>query len=307
MGIFDKLFNKKSDSNLPPEIRNVFDKMLGNKPMGGNFPCGMCGGPRGPKDGLFCGECTNFVKINSGFVYARCGGCGAGFMVARGLSPILIKPDGIELAICACCSDHIKKRYPGSTTIPIPRGYDDEGQQLNIKFSDQPLLVKLKARTNQPRIFKLVESGEKVKGLKVTEPIFKADLEEETSNNLMTFEDIHAFGVEIVLNYLKKDGFNVREVNPKPGDFPQVVASKDGALSFIFVKTDIYPNKGILTKREKELFLEFSETQKAISYFAGVGIANAKATNSEEAKIMVKGAGFQVSFSGLEIISNSTS
>jgi hypothetical protein len=176
MGIFDKFFGKKPEGDLPPEMRNVFDEMIGNKPVSGNQPCVMCEGPRGPKDGLMCKDCADFMRRTAGFSLARCGGCGTGFMVAHGLKPICINPDGVERVICACCMAHIKSFQPQASVVPIPRGYDPEGQELNKSLAGQSLLSKLKGRANQLRIMRTVTSEEKRKGLKVAEPVFKEDL-----------------------------------------------------------------------------------------------------------------------------------
>jgi hypothetical protein len=175
MGIFDKIFAKKSEGDLPPKMRNVFDKMFGNKPIAENLPCVMCEGPRDPKDGYMCKDCADFMRRTAGFSLARCGGCGAGFMVAHGLKPICINPDGVERAICACCMDHIQTFHPHSAP-PIPRGYDSEGQELNKSLAGQSLIRKLKSRANQARIMKTVTSEEKRKGLNVLEPIFQKEL-----------------------------------------------------------------------------------------------------------------------------------
>jgi hypothetical protein len=62
---------------------------------------------------------------------------------------------------------------------------------------------------------------------------------------LMTKEDIHAFGVEIVYKQLEKDGWRISSVDVE-GDLrtqPQIVADKDGELAFFVIRTDIHPGR----------------------------------------------------------------
>jgi len=49
----------------------------------------------------------------------------------------------------------------------------------------------------------------------------------------MTEDEIHNFGVEIVFNQIRKDGFIVESGNTDRKVDPQIVARKDGRLAFI--------------------------------------------------------------------------
>jgi hypothetical protein len=171
-----KIFADNAD-NLPPEMKEVYDKILGYKPASSDQPCWLCGGCRSSQDGYVCKECAEFMRRTAGFSLARCGGCGAGFFVAHGLSPIssYLKSDGIERVICACCIEHIKTFNPQVSGPPIPQGYDPEGQELNKSMAGQSLFRKLEKRTDQVRIIKVISVEEKHKGLKATEPFFKEE------------------------------------------------------------------------------------------------------------------------------------
>ena len=88
------------------------------------------------------------------------------------------------------------------------------------------------------------------------------------TNRKMSPEEIHNFGVEIVFNQLKKDGYEVESVNTKIGVDPQIIAKKDGILAFIAVRTAGYPEKGKLEKSVHFQMMENAKKFKAIPYFA---------------------------------------
>jgi hypothetical protein len=120
---------------------------------------------------------------------------------------------------------------------------------------------------------------------------------------LMTEDEIHDFGVEVVFNQIQKDGFIVESVNTDRKVNPQIVARKDGQLSFIVVRTACYPHKGELESEELfEKLVRHADQNNAICYFAGVGIANSEGENDREMSLPVKGAGFYVSYEGLLIM-----
>ena len=126
-----------------------------------------------------------------------------------------------------------------------------------------------------------------------------------TINKLMTIEEIHDFGVEVVFNQLKKEGYKIQSVNTKYGVNPQIIAKKEGQLAFIAVRTACYPNKGSLEKSVHFKMIENADKHGAIPYFASVGIANANGKTDEEMSVPVKGAGFYVAYEGMLIITQS--
>jgi hypothetical protein len=124
-----------------------------------------------------------------------------------------------------------------------------------------------------------------------------------SNRQLMTEDEIHNFGVEIVFNQIQKDGFIVESVNTDRKVDPQIVARKDGRLAFIVVRTACYPNKGEI--ESEELFgrlVRHADEHNATCYFASVGIANAEAENEREMSLPVKGAGFYIAYGGLSIM-----
>ena len=121
----------------------------------------------------------------------------------------------------------------------------------------------------------------------------------------MSVGEIHDFGIEVVVAHLKKEGYEIEGVNPKTGVNPQIIARKNGVLAFVAVRTACYPEKGILESSVHFHMIDFSDSHKAIPYFASVGICNADGTTEKEMSIPIKGAGFHISFEGLLIIARS--
>lgn len=123
---------------------------------------------------------------------------------------------------------------------------------------------------------------------------------------MMTRQEIHDFGVQIVYEEMMKDGYEILGANPSLATTPQIVAKKNGRLCFVVVRTDVYPNKGRLAD-DRELFynLEHAERNDAVCYFAGVGICNAAATdagNEAAMSVPARDGGFYVDFDGLKIM-----
>lgn len=119
----------------------------------------------------------------------------------------------------------------------------------------------------------------------------------------MTKAEIHDFGVEVVFGQIEKEGFEVQSVNTDTEFSPQIVARKDGEIAFIIVRTECYPNKGKLEDEEViERLIHHAEQHNATCYFASIGIANAEARSSEEMSLPIKGAGFNIAYTGLEVV-----
>ena len=124
------------------------------------------------------------------------------------------------------------------------------------------------------------------------------------TKNVMTREEMHDFGVQIVCEAMLQDGYEILGANPLLAATPQIVARKNGRLCFVVVRTDVYPRKGRLAD-DRELFynLEHAERNQAECYFAGIGICNAAAADAGDEAAMgvpVRDAGFYVDFDGLQ-------
>jgi methanogenic corrinoid protein MtbC1 len=68
----------------------------------------------------------------------------------------------------------------------------------------------------------------------------------EMNQEVMNEDDIHDFGIDVVAEYSKKDGFEILSINKDRKYNPQIVAKKNGQLALIVVRTARYPNKGSL-------------------------------------------------------------
>jgi hypothetical protein len=124
-----------------------------------------------------------------------------------------------------------------------------------------------------------------------------------SQRELMTKEDIHAFGVEIVYKQLEKDGWRMQsaDVNADPRTEPQIIADKDGEFAFFIVRTDIHPGRGRFEEGQEAFnrLVRHARSHGASCYFASVGIANSEGESDEEMSTPVKGVAYHVQFDGL--------
>lgn len=120
---------------------------------------------------------------------------------------------------------------------------------------------------------------------------------------LMTQQDIHAFGVEIVYKQLEKDGWVIEsaDVLADLHSEPQIVANKDGELAFFIVRTGMYPGRGRFDEGHDAFnnLVRHAKAHGASCYYASVGIANSEGKTDEEMSVPVKGVGYNVQFDGL--------
>jgi len=126
-----------------------------------------------------------------------------------------------------------------------------------------------------------------------------------TEKRLMTSEEIHSFGIEIVVGQLRKEGYEIVGVNTKLDMYPQIMAKKNDVTALIVVRTACYPEKGTLEGPLHFQMINLADKHGAIPYFASVGIANANAETDEEMAMAVDGAGFYVAYEGLLMIGRS--
>ena len=70
----------------------------------------------------------------------------------------------------------------------------------------------------------MMRSGEEIDAL-------AKNVKTMTDKQLMTADEIHDFGVEVVFDQLKKEGYEMQSVNTKVGINPQIVAKKGKELS----------------------------------------------------------------------------
>lgn len=171
---------KKKQKHLPPEVRGVFDRMLGRDRNGSSVPAGdaskscfVCGGAREPLDGYMCKACADFTMKNPNHTIHTCGGCGAGFQIGPGLDVIGFDLDGIKRELCACCYQYLKENtQPGQVPhLLLAREYDSEGQALNATFPSMSLAERLKRRENHVRVSQALASKARRLGITWPKPI----------------------------------------------------------------------------------------------------------------------------------------
>ena len=71
---------------------------------------------------------------------------------------------------------------------------------------------------------------------------------------LMTKEEIHEFGLQILSRYLEANAYEIEMMHPNMQMFPHIIAKKNGQLVFIIAATDVYPNKGSFNMMKRQLF-----------------------------------------------------
>lgn len=172
LGLFQG--DKKSEHDLPPEVRAVFDRMASPTPDAQpGTACLMCGGPRGAGEGLQCKTCTAFMRDNANNSIHGCGGCGAGFVVAPNTNVYAFATGGVDRVMCACCQEYLRSRMSGGN-MPMPKmggGYDAEGQDINRRFSEDTLKEKLGRRAHQRQLWTLVTSKAHRTGVPIPAPM----------------------------------------------------------------------------------------------------------------------------------------
>ena len=117
---------------------------------------------------------------------------------------------------------------------------------------------------------------------------------------LMTPDEIHDFGIEIVAKDAGKIGYKIISINNRLGHDPQIVAEKNGKTFYVLVRTACYPNKGKLNDEALGILFDKANSQNAGLLFASVGIADAKGKTDTEMGQCVRGAGFYVSYQGMQ-------
>lgn len=122
---------------------------------------------------------------------------------------------------------------------------------------------------------------------------------------LMNTQEIHEFGLQVLLQHLTEKGFEIEFAQPNKSKIPHVVAKQGEQLVFILAATDVYPNKGTIADADKQTLLEHAQKFSAQSACAYLGIANAEGVANKDKELCAqafKNAQFYTDFSGLEFI-----
>lgn len=120
--------------------------------------------------------------------------------------------------------------------------------------------------------------------------------------DLMTKEEVHDFGIEVIGGYLNKKGFEVLNVNNTLNMFPSIIAKKDEQLYAVVVMTDIIPVVPKMYYDNKRKLIDLCKSRNYIPAFASVPIGSVDSERLERS-IALHGDGYYTNFAGLEYIS----
>lgn len=117
----------------------------------------------------------------------------------------------------------------------------------------------------------------------------------------MSDDEIHEFGINIVLDNIRENGFTISVVQTNRKLNPQIIAKNHEQLFHILVRTACYPNKGKIESKELCFqLLQGAVNNSAFCFVASIGIANANGTTDLEMSTPLRGAGFYVAYDGIE-------
>lgn len=122
---------------------------------------------------------------------------------------------------------------------------------------------------------------------------------------VMNEQEIHEFGLQILVQWLEGKGYIVEFVQPDKKSLPHVFANIGGCLTLILVSTDVYPNKGGIAEEDKAAVLDLAKQLDANCACAYLGIANSAGVEHNDKDLAsrpYKNAEFVTDFGGLEFI-----
>lgn len=124
------------------------------------------------------------------------------------------------------------------------------------------------------------------------------------ADQVLTLQEINAFGVRVVAEHLDKVGAQLLTINKDVSKDPQIFALVNGKTAGIIVRTATFPEMGILDKTTEDFYHVLSESMDRgyDLYLAPVGLANANAENDYERKALLRNGSYNVSFSKLELM-----
>ena len=115
----------------------------------------------------------------------------------------------------------------------------------------------------------------------------------------LTNEELHFLGIKVVFKAMVDDGYKVLQVRKETDINPQILAVKDDERFFVVVRTERYPDMGVLMPEVAARVLMHAKKNKATCLFAGVGIANASGESEEDMRYPVKGGEYYINYKGL--------
>lgn len=125
---------------------------------------------------------------------------------------------------------------------------------------------------------------------------------EYDKSDLMSDNEVFDFGIEVIRNYLKENGFSIKIEIPNSDSVINFLVNKDKITYAIFVKTDIAPNIPNMNEKERKNLCNEASKKDAVPLFASVGFGS---VDSERFKagLALRNDGYYCRFNGFEEIS----
>ena len=113
--------------------------------------------------------------------------------------------------------------------------------------------------------------------------------------DILTEQETHEFGLEILFKQVQKEGYEVISVNTDLNQHPQMVLKKDGQVYFVMVKTvPSNQDKDVYQARLAGQLVTHSKQHNAKVLFAGIGL-HCLTTGH----ILTRGAPFVTNYTGM--------
>ncbi|RJP16687.1 MAG: hypothetical protein C4520_18055 [Candidatus Abyssobacteria bacterium SURF_5] len=121
----------------------------------------------------------------------------------------------------------------------------------------------------------------------------------------MTEEELHEFGIQVILPYIKEEDVTIESVNTKLTVKPQIIGRRWDHPAYIFVRTVCYPGKASLSPAEAESAIKWADYHGAIAFFAAVEIVcsnypdKSPVSDPSHHSLPIRYGGFFVYYEGL--------
>ncbi len=126
--------------------------------------------------------------------------------------------------------------------------------------------------------------------------------------SVMSDQELHEFGIRVILPYIQKEDLIIQGVNPDIKINPQIVGQRWGSLAYVFVRTDCYPNKGTLSEKDFQWCLDWANEHSATAFFASVGVVCVSYPDGTPIKseaglsVPYRNGGFSIGYNGLQVM-----
>ena len=117
----------------------------------------------------------------------------------------------------------------------------------------------------------------------------------------MTEDVIRYCGIDAMLSYLRKNGYELVTASAEKNIWPNIVAKKDDQLWFIAVATDIAPASGSLEDDEKENLVKHAAKFSAVPAVACVSISSTDPERAE-GSLALRDDEFNMSLTSFDVL-----